>query len=50
VKKTYSTEEASGLIVKGQRGRSKNRRPKREFSSSFSYYFCEKPEHIRKIV
>ena len=48
--KTNSTEEASGLVVKGQRERLKSRRPKRgpESSISFSYYFCKKPWHIKK--
>ena len=50
MKKTDSTEEASGLFFKGQRGRSKSRGPKRdpEVSSSFSCYFCKKPGHIEK--
>ena len=50
MKKTDSTEEASELFVKGQRGRSKSRGPKKnpEASSSFSFYFCKKPGHIKK--
>ena len=50
MKKTDSTEEASGLFVKGQRKRSKNRGPKRdlEASSSFTCYFCKKSGHIKK--
>ena len=38
------------MFVKGQRGRSKSRGPKRDSdaSSSFSYYFCKKPGHIKK--
>jgi len=50
MKKTNSMEEASGLFVKGYRGRSKSMRPKRdpEASKSFSYYFCKKPGHIKK--
>jgi len=50
MKKTDSTEEASRLFVKCQRGRSKSRGPKRdpEISSSFSCYFCRKPGHIKK--
>jgi len=38
------------LFVKGQRGRSKSRGPKRdpEAPSSFSCYFCKKLEHIKK--
>ena len=35
------------MFVKGQRGRSKSRGPKR-VSSSFSYYFCKKLGHIKK--
>ena len=46
IKKTDSTEGASGLFVKGQRGRSKSRDP--EVSNSFSCYFCKKPGHIKK--
>jgi len=44
MKKTDSTEEDSGLFVKGQKGRSISRGPKRDpdASSSFSYYFCKK--------
>jgi len=50
IKKTDSTEEASGLFVKDQRGRSKSKGPKRdlEASSSFSCYFYKKPGHIKK--
>jgi len=50
MKKTDSTEEASGLFVKGERGRSKSRGFKRdpEVSSSFSCYFYKKPGHIKK--
>jgi len=50
IKKTDSTEEASGLFVKGQRGRSKSRGPKRDpkASSSFSCYFYKKPGHTKK--
>ena len=42
-------EEASELFVKGQRGRLKSRRPKRdsEASSSFACCYCRKP-HIKK--
>ena len=49
MKKIDSTKEALGLFVKGLRGRSKSRGPKRdpEASSSFSYYFCKKPRHIK---
>jgi len=52
MKKTDSTEEASGLFVKNQRGRSKSKGPKRNLkaSSSFSYWFCKKLGHIKKIV
>ena len=50
MKKIDSIEEALGLVVKDQKGRSKSRGPKRnpEISSSFSYYFCNKPAHIKK--
>ena len=50
MKKTNSTEDTSGLFVKGQRVRSKSKGPKRdsEVSSSFSYYFCKKSGHIKK--
>jgi len=46
------TEEATGLFVKGQRERSKSKRPKRdpEVSNSFSYYFVRKQGTSRKIV
>ena len=49
MKKTDSIEETSGLFVKGQKGRSKSRGPKKnpEFNS-FTYYFCKKPGHIKK--
>ena len=52
IKKTDYTEEASGLFVKDQRGRSKGRGPKRDLvaSNSFSCYFCMKLGHIKKIV
>ena len=36
MKKMDSTEEASRLIVKGQRGRSKSRRPKKDLDASSS--------------
>ena len=50
MKKIESAEEALGLVVKGQRRRSKSREPKRNSgaSSSFSCYFCNKPGHIKK--
>ena len=50
MKKIDSTEEASGLVVKGQRGISKSRGPKRDpkASRSFSCYFCKKLGHIKK--
>ena len=50
MKKTNSTEEASRLFVKGQRGRSKSRGPKKnpEASSNFSCYFYKKSGHIKK--
>jgi len=43
-------KDASGLVVKGQKGISKNRGAKRdpEVSNSFSYYFCKKLGHIKK--
>ena len=51
MKKINSTEEDSGLVVKGQRGRSKSRRPKRDpkASSRYSCYFDKKPGYIKKI-
>jgi len=50
LKKADSTENASGLFVKGQRGRSKSRGPKRDLkaSSGFSCYFFKKSGHIKK--
>ena len=50
MKNIDSTEEASKLFVKGQRGRSKSRGPKRdpEASSSFSCDLCKKSGHIKK--
>jgi len=50
MKKTDSTEEASGLSVKCQRGRSKSRGTKRdpEASTSFSCYFCKKLGYNKK--
>ena len=38
------------VVAKGQRGRSKSRRPKRDSktSSSFACYFCKKAGHIKK--
>ena len=47
-----SIEEDSGLSVKGQRKRSNSRGLKRdpEASSSFSFYFCKKPGHIKKNI
>ena len=52
MKKTDSMEEASVLFIKGQRGRSKSRGPRRdsEASSSFSCYFCKKPENFKRTV
>ena len=49
MKNTDFTEKASELFVKGQKGRSKSRGPKKnpEFNS-FTYYFCKKPWHIKK--
>jgi len=50
MKKIDFTEETSELVVKVQRERSKSRGPKRapETFSSFSCYFCNKSEHIKK--
>ena len=50
MKKTDSTKEASGLFIKGQKGRSKSRGTKKdsEISKSLSCYFCKKPGHIKK--
>ena len=50
MKKTNSTEEASWLIIKGQRERSNSRGFKRdpEASNHFAYYYCRKPWHIKK--
>ena len=51
MKKTESTEEISGLFVKGQRGRSRVGDPLKrdsEASTSVSCYFCKKPGHIKK--
>jgi len=50
MKKTDSTEEASGLFIKGQRGRPKSRGSKRDpkASNSSSCCFCKKPGHIKK--
>ena len=38
------------MFVKGQRGRSKSRGPKKDpkASNNISCYFCKKPEHIKK--
>jgi len=50
IKKTASTTEAEGLVVKSQRGRSKSREPKRDpkASISFSCHFFKKSGHIKK--
>ena len=37
MKKTDSIEEASGLFVKSQKGRSKSRGPKRDLEASSTY-------------
>ena len=52
MKKIDSTDEASGLFVKDQRGMSKSRGPKRdpEAFNSFSCYFYKKLGISRKIV
>jgi len=45
-------EEASGLVVKCQRGRSQSRGPTKDpiASSSDAYYYCRKPSTLRKNV
>jgi len=50
MKKTDSTEETSGLVVKDQGERSKSRRSKRDSdaSNSNACYYCRKPGHIKK--
>jgi len=50
MKKMDFTEEASGLVVKGQRGRSKSKGPKRDPDDSISNAccYCKKPGHIKK--
>ena len=50
MKKTDFTKEASELVVKGQRRRSKSRGLKKdpEASSNFSCYFYKKSRHIKK--
>jgi len=50
MKKTESAKEASGLVVKGQKRRSKSKESKRNSgaSNSISCYFCKKPGHIKK--
>ena len=50
MKKTDSTEEPLGLVVKCQRRRLKSRRHKRdlEASNSFACYYCRKSGHIKK--
>jgi len=50
MKKTDSNKGGPGLFIKGQRGRSKDRGPKRdsEATISFSCYFCKKLGHIKK--
>jgi len=50
MKKTCSMKEASGLVGKGQRCRSKSRGPKKDpkASNGFSCYFCKKSGHIKK--
>jgi len=52
MRKTNSTKETSGLVVKGQRGRSKSRESKKnlDVSSSNACYNCKKPRTSRKIV
>jgi len=50
MKKTDFTEEASGLVVKGQRGTSRSREAIKDpsVSSSNACYYCRKPGHIKK--
>ena len=51
MKKTDFTEDASRLVVKSPRWRSKSRRQKKDpdASSSNACYYCRKPGHIKKI-
>ena len=51
MKKTDFTEEASGLVVKGQRGTSRSREAIKDpsVSSSNACYYCRKSGHIKKI-
>ena len=50
MKKIDSIEEASGLVVKSQRGKSKSKKLKRdpEVSNRFVCYYYKKPGHIKK--
>ena len=50
MKKTDSTKDALGLVIKGQKDRSKSRRPKKDPDASISNacYYCKKPWHIKK--
>src|SRR3954466_11232980 len=50
MKKTDTMEEASGLVIKKGRGRSRSRGPKRdkEFSNLGVCYYCKKPGHFKR--
>ena len=50
MKKTDSTEETLGLVIKGKMGRSKSRGPKRDSdaSNNNTCYHCRKSGHITK--
>ena len=52
MKKTNSIELTSGLAVKGQKGRSQSRRPKKDLEAhnGFACYFYKKPGTSRKII
>jgi len=50
MKKTYFTEEALGLVVNEQRGRSQSRRPKKgtkTSSENLDCYYCKQPGHMK---
>ena len=50
MKKTDSTDEALGLVVKKDHGRSRSKGPKRDKKSSNlgSCYYCKKPGHFKR--
>src|SRR3954466_7974382 len=50
MKKTDTTEEASGLVTKKGRGRSRSRGPKgdKESSNLGNCYYCKKPGHFKR--